>query len=132
MRRLLAVALLIAPMPAPAEEAPPAEPAARMSTLIVFGNDPCPKSSDDEIVVCARLPESDRYRIPGRFRHKEKDAVSDGWVNRAATLDMVSRAGLPDSCSPVGSGGQTGCYRQFRQKWAAEQRQAKKEAAEIP
>jgi len=109
-----------------------ADPPAKISTLLVFGDDPCPKSSDDEIVVCARYPESDRYRLPKRFRNAKPTESGESWVNRAATLDMVSRDGLPDSCSPSGSGGQTGCFRKFREQWAAERRQAKADAAEVP
>lgn len=126
---LVSSALLAAIAPAPVRAA---DPPAKISTLVVFGEDPCPKSSGDEIVVCARYPESDRYRLPKRFRHSKPDVSGESWVNRAATLDMVSRDGLPDSCSPSGSGGQTGCFRKFREQWAAEQRQAKADAAETP
>jgi len=45
-----------------------AQDADRISEIIVYGNDPCPRSTDDEVVVCARKPESERYRIPERFR----------------------------------------------------------------
>ena len=34
------------------------------SEIVVFGTDPCPRSSDSEIVVCRRLPESMRFRLP--------------------------------------------------------------------
>ncbi len=96
---------------APADDSP--EP--RMASLIVFGNDACPRSNDQEIVVCARLPEAERYRIPKRFRGKRSaDAPApDSWTNRVSTLESVSREGLPNSCSVVGSGGQTGCFQQF-------------------
>ena len=39
-----------------------------ISEIIVYGTDPCPRSTDDEVVVCARKPESERYRIPERYR----------------------------------------------------------------
>ena len=96
----------------------------KMSTLIVFGNDPCPQSSGDEIVVCARQPESERYRLPKQFRGKKRDAGGDSWGDRVSSLEYVGRAGTPNSCSPVGSGGQTGCYTQFLQQSRAERRQA--------
>ena len=41
-----------------------AEPPQRITNLLVYGDDPCPKGEGDEIVVCARRPESERYRIP--------------------------------------------------------------------
>ena len=139
--RLLTAALsgMLLAMPAFAQDAP--APAAsmgtggdeKMSTLIVFGNDPCPRSSADEIVVCARLPESERYRVPKRFRGKRENAPApDTWTNRVETLETVSRVGTPNSCSPVGSGGQTGCFSQFLRQSRDERRRAEAEADAIP
>ena len=86
----------------------------RLSTLLVFGNDPCPQSTEDEVVVCARQPESERYRIPKQFRGRQYNAARDGsWAGTAKVLEYVSRQGLPDSCSPTGSYGQSGCFRKF-------------------
>jgi len=124
---LLPIALLLA---APALAAPEADepPPTRVSTLVVFGDDPCPRSSDDEIIVCARQPESDRYRIPKSLRkHPKTDQVTQSWVERARTLDMVSKKGLPNSCSPHGTGGQTGCMRQFLEAARAEREAAQAE-----
>jgi len=36
----------------------------KVNQLIVFGNDPCPASSGNEITVCARKGEEERFRIP--------------------------------------------------------------------
>ena len=88
-------------------------PAERISTLVVYGSDPCPRSRDDEIVVCARQPESERYRIPKALREREKTVADGSWSGTAQMLEFVSRKGLPGSCSPVGSYGQSGCFRQF-------------------
>lgn len=86
----------------------------RVSTLLVYGNDPCPRSSADEIVVCARQPEAERYRIPKALRRGKYNAARDGsWAGTARVLEYVSRQGLPGSCSPNGSYGQSGCFRQF-------------------
>ena len=116
MKPLLLFSLLLAAAPVlAAPETNLAEPPPpQISTLVVYGDDPCPRSRDDEIIVCARQPESDRYRIPKELRKKRKAEVDgQSWVERARTLDMVSRNGRPNSCSPHGSGGQTGCMRQF-------------------
>ncbi|MDB5689053.1 MAG: hypothetical protein JWL91_929 [Sphingomonas bacterium] len=130
---IAAVSGLLLSAPGLAQDAPAAAPKERMSTLIVFGNDPCPRSTSDEIVVCARMPESERYRVPKRFRGKREDAPApDTWANRVSTLETVSRIGTPNSCSPVGSGGQTGCYSQFLRQSRDERRQAEAEAAAIP
>lgn len=101
------------------------DPPEKMSTLIVFGNDPCPKSDGDEIVVCARQPESERYRLPKQFRGKRPVAAADteSWSNTVSALEYVGKAGTPNSCSPVGSGGQTGCYDQFLRQAREERRQ---------
>jgi hypothetical protein len=126
----LAVAASAAPAQPPADEPPPANPET-VSTLVVYGNDPCPRSTSDEIIVCAREPESERYRIPKRFRGKKpKNAPAvEAWNNTVRQLDYVSRAGLPDSCSPVGSGGFTGCYQQFIARARAERRAAQEDSA---
>ena len=48
----LALALPVAaPTPALAQNS-------RVSEIIVYGTDPCPRSTDDEVVVCARKPEA--------------------------------------------------------------------------
>lgn len=121
----LLASLLLAP---PAMAADPGEPPPpRVSTLVVYGNDPCPGSKDDEIVVCARQPENERYRIPKELRKKKGEEATQSWVARARTLDMVSRQGIPNSCSPNGSGGQTGCFRQFQELARAEREAARAE-----
>ncbi len=121
---LLAVAAATAPLgyqpykpPPPLADASPApQPGVpeRFSTLVVYGNDPCPRSRSDEIVVCARKPESERYRIPKALRPKPYNAARDGsWAGTAKVLEMVSKQGIPNSCSPIGTYGQTGCFQKF-------------------
>ncbi|WP_167072578.1 hypothetical protein [Sphingomonas vulcanisoli] len=103
--------------PHPVPETPsdrPADPPERFETLLVFGNDPCPRSKADEIVVCARHPESERYRIPKSLRAKPYNAARDGsWAGTARVLEMVSKQGIPNSCSPQGTYGQSGCFQKF-------------------
>lgn len=100
------------PAPIPEEEGP-VEPPMRMSTLLVFGDDPCPQSTPDEIVVCARIPEEERYRVPKQLRDARRLPANEPWTNTVRQLEYISRVGTPNSCSPVGSAGQTGCYQQF-------------------
>jgi hypothetical protein len=126
MRALIALALVAAAPALAQDDKVSAQPPERMVTLVVFGDDPCPRSSNEEIVVCARLPENERYRIPKRFRGKKS------WVSRARELEYVSRAGTPNSCSPVGSGGQTGCFSQFLRQAREERRQTQAEGREVP
>ena len=121
------------PAPAPAQEqvTPPLS-SDKISTLVIYGSDPCPPSTGDEIIICAREPESERYRIPKRLRHVKESAANRSWSDRVQTLETVSRAGLPNRCSPVGSGGQTGCFDQLLQQANAEREQAATEGADVP
>ena len=104
----------------------------KIASLVVYGNDPCPRSSGDEIVVCGREPESERSRVPKRFRGKKTEPAQESWSNTVRELEWVSRVGTPNSCSPVGSGGATGCYRLFLEQARAERRQARQDAADVP
>lgn len=85
---------------------------ARVNEIIVYGTDPCPRSTDDEIVVCARKPESERYRIPERLRQGGSLQSRQAWAARAKQFETVGRTGI-NSCSPVGPGGWTGCTEQL-------------------
>jgi hypothetical protein len=122
---LLSVAMAL-PSAAFASDPPP-----RQSTLVVFGNDPCPTStSDNEVVVCARRPEEERYRIPRRIRERQQTDTS--WASRVDGLEDESRPMRPNSCSVVGSGGFTGCTAAMVRQWYAERRARRAEDAGIP
>ncbi len=83
-----------------------------IAEIIVYGNDPCPRSTDDEVVVCARRPEAERYRIPERLREGGSLQSRTAWAARARSLEYVGRTGI-QSCEPVGPGGHTGCLEQL-------------------
>ena len=85
---------------------------AKVSEIIVYGTDPCPRSTDDEIVVCARKPETERYRIPEDLRQGGSLQSRQAWAARAKQFEVVGRTGI-NSCSPVGPGGWTGCTEQL-------------------
>ena len=123
MKRLLlaAAALAAAPASAQQEEAPPAAGEARVNQLIVYGDDPCAPSTEDEIVVCARLPEEERFRIPGPLRPDPNDPRGRSWGDRAIELSYVGRTGI-GSCSPVGPGGFIGCHNELVRQARAERR----------
>jgi hypothetical protein len=90
--------------------------------LIVYGDDPCPKGEGDEIVICARKPESERYRIPRKLREKPAPSGGPGWGSQVATMEQVQRQTLPGSCSAIGSNGFTGCTAKMLEQWFAERR----------
>jgi hypothetical protein len=107
------------------------DPPARQSTLVVYGNDPCPSSgADNDVVVCARRPEEERYRIPRRIRERQPTETS--WASRVEGLDDESRPMRPNSCSVVGSGGFTGCNAAMIRQWYAERRARRAADADVP
>ena len=128
---LFALAALSAASPSLAQQpgvaVPGAAPAAaepRVNQVIVYGNDACPPSTDpDEITVCARLPENDRFRIPPNLRDNPNAPANRAWAGRASELSYVGRAGT-ESCSPAGPGGFTGCLEQVITQARAERRAA--------
>ncbi|ASK89258.1 hypothetical protein [Sphingorhabdus sp. SMR4y] len=91
----------------------------RVNQLVIYGDDPCPQSSEDEIVVCARKDEGERYRIPETLRSGSLgDAKNQAWSERVKSYEYVGAAGT-SSCSPTGAGGFTGCTQQLlRQAYA--------------
>ena len=110
------------PVPGAAQTAGPAD--VRVNQLIIYGDDPCPESTDpNEITVCARLPDADRYRVPPSLRDNPNEPASNSWANRATELSYVGRTGT-DSCSTVGGGGFTGCFNQLVSQARAERRAA--------
>jgi hypothetical protein len=96
----------------------------RVSQLIIYGDDACPPSTAEEIVVCARRPEDERFRIPEPLRGSSAPRDNESWASRAQSLETVGRTGI-QSCSTVGPGGYTGC-------WAEMMRQAREEARTNP
>src|SRR6476659_5033368 len=108
----------LAALPAPAV----AQSSDRVSEIIVYGNDPCPRSTDDQVVVCARKPEGERYRIPEKLRSSGSRQSRQAWANRARALETVGATGI-NSCSPVGPAGFTGCMMQVIKQARSESRE---------
>ena len=63
-------------------------------------------------MVCARKPESERFRIPENLRQGGSLQSRQAWANRAIAFETYGRTGI-NSCSPVGPGGHTGCEQQL-------------------
>lgn len=118
MRPLLFTVMLAFAVPAAAQDGAPAnKPTAyetyRSRTVTVYGNDACPKPLDpEEIVVCARRPEEERYR----FKQLESDfgeRLEQGGSDRVLGAMDAGNAGGPGSCSTVGPNGSAGCSMKF-------------------
>ena len=121
MLRLALIAALVTG-PALAQDGKPPQ---RIRSVEIRKGETCPKAqSSDEVVVCRTIEEP--YRIPSPLRDEGAAAQpnNQSWVNRAADVDRTSRvaAGLPDTCSAVGTGGQTGCFQQQARQYAADKK----------
>ena len=119
----LAIPALVAPAPALAQ-------GSNISEIIVYGTDPCPRSTDDQVVVCARKPESERFRIPERYRQSGSRQSRESWANKALAFETYGRTGI-NSCSPVGPAGFTGCTQQLINQ-AFKERREQAEGAAVP
>jgi len=90
--------------------------------VTVYGNDPCPRSTESQIVVCNHAPESQRYRLPPSQNPQGTRQQRESWARKSQQLMSVGNTGTMQ-CSPVGPGGYTGCLTQ-------EINQAKQDARE--
>ena len=127
---LIAVALTafggaLAAAPAQAQE---------QRVIVVYGDDPCPVAKEgEEIIVCPRRPESERYRVPKRFRNPDvaPGNANESWAVRSEALNEASPTGI-SKCSAVGPAGWTGCYAQFMREAQAERRAQRRADAAVP
>ena len=88
---LIAIASLALASPLAAQEQVPEASDDNYNMVIVYGDDECPQSTADQIVVCARKAESERYRIPENLRFSDSPD-NKAWAERVESFEM---AGLP-------------------------------------
>lgn len=126
MKTPMIAALLMLGTSVPALAQPASAPTAvtdpaseKVNIVIVYGDDACPQSQGDDIVVCARKGEEERYRIPEPLRGDPNMPSKQAWGERVRSMEYVGRSGT-ESCSPVGSGGATGCFAQLSRLAKAE------------
>lgn len=117
---LIATAGIAASQPVLAQDATSGE---KVNQLIIYGDDPCPASNAGEITVCARKDESERFRIPAPLRDNPNASANQGWTERVRAYETVGAAGV-NSCSPVGSGGASGCMSRLINAAYAEKKQS--------
>ena len=132
MKKLFAVALGIATVATPMFTTP-LHAQQTDSVLILYGDDKCPtNASGEQIVVCSRRPESERYRIPKELRSPILiTPENQSWAAKANdTLDAGAATGI-GSCSAVGPGGASGCFAQ-RARTYKRQRQVDAVEAAVP
>lgn len=113
---MLSSAYAALPTPATAQAQP------NIAEIIVYGSDPCPRSTDDQVVVCARRPETERYRIPPNMRQSGTPQQMQSWAMRSKSLETAGNTGV-NSCSPVGPAGYTGCLQKLIKEARGERKQ---------
>lgn len=113
---MLAGGYVALPAPAAAQAQP------NIAEILVYGNDPCPRSTDDQVVVCARRPEAERYRIPPNMRQSGTPQQMQSWAVRSRSLETAGATGI-NSCSPVGPAGYTGCLSKLIKESQGERKQ---------
>ena len=117
---VVAIALASGSAALPEPAAAQAQP--NVAEIIVYGADPCPRSTDDQVVVCARRPEAERYRIPPNMRQSGTPQEMESWARKSQSLSTVGATGI-NSCSPVGPAGYTGCLMRVIQEAKGERKQ---------
>ena len=140
LRPALALLLIALPVAAsaqgqqvPDQQAQSGQPPQRVRSIQLKPGEKCPPSTSTDVVVCGTL--SEPYRIPKALREdKPIPAQNQSWAARTETADEIGRVagGLPDTCSPVGSGGQSGCALQANKQWVAEKAAERRAASSVP
>lgn len=125
----MAAAPLLVPVAAQAQNAP------QNGVLVIYGNDKCPTNDNgEEIVICQRLDEVERFRIPRNLREQAGPPQStESWAVRSQDALDPGHTG-PNSCSTVGAIGSTGCFvrNATRSRGEARQRQEATNALPLP
>lgn len=123
IRIALAASLLALPSLADAQTRAAGQAPNRVRSVTLTGEQKCPESTADEVVVCRKA--EDPYRIPEELRDTGPiPAQNQAWAARNKQAEQIDRVagGVPNSCSPVGTAGQTGCSNQALNAWYAEKR----------
>ena len=102
MIRPVPALLLIAAASLAAPAAAQDEGGDKVNMVMVYGDDPTPECSAEEICVIAHLPESERYRIPPNLR-TSSSAENMAWAQRVERFEMLGKFGGM-SCSATGTG----------------------------
>ncbi|SOB87035.1 hypothetical protein SAMN06297144_2155 [Sphingomonas guangdongensis] len=119
IRSLVIAALIATPALAVAQDNTPPK---RIRNILLQAGETCPRSTADEIVVCSPA-DAEQFRIPKQFREAPKtDVQSTAWAVRVDRVMEDNQRVLPNSCSPIGTNGQSGCAQRAAEAWSAEKR----------
>jgi hypothetical protein len=100
--------------------------------LDVYGDDPCPSSNGQEIVVCKRHPRNDQFRIPQALRSSEPAPQALGGGALAAVQTTGGTGAQIQSCNAIGAGVNAGCLQKETDAWKAEKNAEKQAEGSIP
>ena len=119
----------LAPMSAVDGQSPVDRQREQVRQVIVYGDDPCPRGTPDEPVVCARRPESERFRVPQDAVDPQAPAARSN-LDRDQEAREIGATGI-GSCSTSGPGGTSGCLQQQIDR-SRVGRDGKRDAASAP
>lgn len=127
MKKIVMAALVAAPClwaaPAMAQQS---------GVLLIYGKDKCPTNENgEEIVICRRLDESERFRIPQDLREADVKPQRESWAVRSQDALNTGEVGI-GSCSTVGPGGGTGCFGQQATQSRRENAKRKEDQENLP
>ena len=83
-----------------------------VNLVYITPDETCPESTAEVITVCGVLEE--QYRIPSPLRQSQSPE-NTAWAERVSEFQYVTAEGI-NSCSPVGTGGSTGCTQELIRK----------------
>jgi hypothetical protein len=107
MRTIVATAMLAGGVTAISTPAIAQQGTGRLE-VTVYGSDPCPRSTESQVVVCQHRPENERYRLPKNQQLQGTRQQRESWANKSKELMTAGNTGV-GSCSAVGPGGREGC-----------------------
>ncbi|MDB5737041.1 MAG: hypothetical protein JWO65_709 [Sphingomonas bacterium] len=123
MRQAYLFPLLASGMIGAAAMAPtPASAQVEDRVVIVYGDERCPSSNGQEIVVCKREPLTEKYRIPKDLRESEPDAHALGGQAVSAMASTGGTGVQINSCNAIGAGVSVGCVKKEADAWKADQK----------
>lgn len=135
MRRLLILSLALSGAAMPfAAPAPVFAQISQDRVIDVYGDEKCPSSNGQQIVVCHRHDLKEKYRIPKDLRDSEPEPqAAGGNVGAASAVATTGGTGVQvQSCNAIGAGVNAGCTKSQLDNWKAQQRAQKKQEEGIP
>ncbi|MGK6354394.1 hypothetical protein ACMGDH_04105 [Sphingomonas sp. DT-207] len=128
-RIAIATAFATAPLLVPSA----AQAQTQNGVLVIYGDDKCPTNENgEEIVICQRLDEAERFRIPPNLRETEgRPQANQSWAVRSQSALEAGQMGT-GSCSTTGAGGGTGCFVKQATRAKAEARQRQEAQTDLP